>query len=305
MAFDITGLQAYTEEQPNELLTNLQAEGGLADVVSIQVGIKGSQNIHLVDSAVTFQDDDCSPTFVDTTTLTNRKLTVGKIAVNEKVCLKTLDGFYVQTLLKKGSAGEEEMPLEIEKAWLESKGNKIKRLIAIADFQGDTTSVDANLNKYDGLLKILNNSIGVVVGNTSGAFVVDKTNILTLIEDMYLVRPESIRDKDNVSLWMSYALYDMYIAALKAANLYHFSANDGDVKYYGTNVTIRPTVGLTGVTDMVLAEDSNIVVGLDGDADEEELKVIFDKLTDNFLFRAKFKRGVQVAFPDRIVHFKI
>ncbi len=305
MSFDTTGLQAYTEEQPNELLTKLQVEGGLASVVAMQTGIKGTQNLHILDSTVTFGDDDCNPVYTDSAILTNRKITVGKIAVNNKLCAKDLQSFYTQQMMKKGNSGDEEIPLAIETAWLELQANKIQNALAKSDFQGDTASLNVNLNKYDGLLKILDGAGGAVIdGNTAGVTAVTVANILDVLEAVYMARTDEMSEKTDLSLWIPKHFHDLYVSALKNANLFHYKADDNTSKLYGTDVTLRPTVGLSGVAEMVLASDENIIIGVDGDLDDEDIKVIFDPINDLTLYKAKFKRGVQVAFPDQIVRYK-
>lgn len=309
MAFDVTALSAYIEDQDFPLIAKMQATGGLADVVNIQSGIKGSSNLQFLSTDVIFGADSCTRTASGSTAFTQRTITVGAIAVSEDLCVKDLNGFWTQTLVKQGASGEEEMPGAIESVYMAKKMNAMQNALAKSDFQGDTGSGVNNLSYYDGLLKLVDADGTVIDGNTGGVTVatgVTVSNILAIIEAIWLARPDSIREKQNLSLWLPFAFYDLYISALKTANMFHYVGADGETKYYGTNLTLRPTVGLDGLNRMVLCADDNVTIGMDGTGDEDAMKVRLDPVSEkSIFFDATFKRGVQYAFGDEIVEFTL
>jgi len=305
MSLDVSALQAYIEEQEIPLVAKMQATGGLAEVVNKQLGVKGTVNLQFLDTTVTFGAHTCSRTPADSTTLTSRPLVSGGIKISENICAKDLHNTYLQTMLSQGVDGSLEIPFE--QLWLEKKTNRIQHALAKSDFQGDTTSGNANLNRYDGLLKIIDNSAGVIAGNTTGAVSITASNVLEVLDAMWEAVPENIADKDNLSLWMPYSVYRMYKLALKNANLFHYTGAEGESeKLYGTNVTIRKTTGLNGVTRMILSADDNITIGMDGSEDDKDFKVRLDPETEELVFfDVAFRRAVQVAFPDEIVEFTL
>ncbi len=83
MAFDVSALSAYIENQDFPLIAQMQATGGLAEKVNIQTGIKGSSNLQFLSTDVVFGSDSCTRVGADTTTLSNKTITVGAIAVSE------------------------------------------------------------------------------------------------------------------------------------------------------------------------------------------------------------------------------
>jgi len=101
----------------------------------------------------------------------------------------------------------------------------------------------------------------------------------------------------------------MYVIALKNANLFHYSGDGEQVNLYGTNVALRSTVGLPGAAGserMILTRNSNIVIGMDGDADEDAMSVRLDPVSEkSIFFDVTFKRGVQVRFIDEVVEFTL
>ena len=311
MAFSLGTLAAYIEDQDFPLIAQMQASGGLAEVADIQTGIKGSSHLQFLSTDVVFGSDACTRTASGTTALTQRTLTVGAIAVSENLCIKDLNGYWAQVLVKKGAAGEEEMPSEIEAVYMEKKMNAMQNQLTISDFQGDTTSATNNLSYYDGLLKIVDAG-AAVDGNTGGVTVattISTSNVLAILDDMWSAIPENIANADDLSLFVPISVYKKYVVALKNANLFHYSGDGEQERLYGTNVALRPTVGLPGAAGserMILTRNANVVVGMDGDADEDAMKVRLDPVTEkNIFFDVTFKRGIQVRFIDEVVEFTL
>ena len=311
MAFSLGTLAAYIEDQDFPLIAQMQATGGLAEVADIQTGIKGSSHLQFLSTDVVFGSDACTRTASGTTALTQRTLTVGAIAVSENLCIKDLNGYWAQVLVKKGAAGEEEMPSEIEAVYMEKKMNAMSNQLTISDFRGDTASAVNNLSYYDGLLKIVDAG-AAVDGNTGGVTVattISTANVLAILDAMWSAIPENISNAEDLSLFIPISVYKKYVVALKNANLFHYSADGEQERLYGTNVALRPTVGLPGAAGterMILTRNANVVIGMDGDADEDAMKVRLDPVTEkNIFFDVTFKRGVQVRFIDEVVEFTL
>lgn len=311
MAFDVSALSAYIENQDFPLIAQMQATGGLAEVADIQTGIKGSSNLQFLSTDVVFGADSCTRTGADTTTFSQRTITVGPIAVSEDLCIKDLNGYWAQVLVKKGAAGEEEMPAEIEAVYMEKKMNALSNALTVADFQGDTASGTNNLSYYDGLLKIVDAG-AAVDGNTGGVTVatgISSSNVLDILDGMWESIPDNISEAEDLSLWVPTSVYKKYVIALKNANLFHYSGDGEQVNLYGTNVALRSTVGLPGAAGserMILTRNSNIVIGMDGDADEDAMSVRLDPVSEkSIFFDVTFKRGVQVRFIDEVVEFTL
>ena len=312
MAFDLSALSAYIEDQDFPLIAQMQATGGLAEVADIQTGIKGSSNLQFLSTDVVFGSDSCTRTGADTTTFSQRTITVGPIAVSEDLCIKDLNGYWAQVLVKKGAAGEEEMPAEIEAVYMEKKMNALQNALTVADFQGDTASGTNNLSYYDGLLKIVDAAGTAVNGNTGAVTVatgISSSNVLDILDGMWESIPDNISEAEDLSLFVPTSVYKKYVVALKNANLFHYSGDGEQVNLYGTNVALRSTVGLPGAAGterMILTRNSNVVIGMDGDADEDAMSVRLDPVSEkSIFFDVTFKRGVQVRFPDEVVEFTL
>lgn len=311
MAFNTDGLTAYVAEDKFKLLMQLQAKSGLADKVRHQPGIKETARLHYITTTAPFQSDGCSYNASGTTTLTQKSISVGAIAIMEDLCVKTLNGFWAEVLVAKGSKGEEVIPGEIESAWMQKKLNVVANQLAKADFQGDTLSGNANLNKYDGLLKLIDADATVIQGNTGGLLVAPTvSNIIAVLQAMWAVIPEDLEidapdSGKQMYLWLPRTYYKLYIQALVNANLYNYTATDGDTKLFGTDVILVPTVGLAGTDRMILTYADNIIIGMDGDAEEDNMEVWYSKDDRVHKSLIAFKRGVQFEFGNYIVSFEL
>lgn len=305
MAFDVSALTNYVDETKFGLLTQLQSTAGLADFVRMVPGIKGSANVHFLNTSVTFAADGCNYTPADATALTERNLAVGAIAIMEDICLKVLNQTWLETQLRAGAAGEEAIPQMVATAWTSDKMNKLARQIAISDFQGDTTSVTNNLSYYDGFIKIADADADVVDGNTGAVTSVTAANIIEVLQAMYLARPEVLREKSDVVLTLSQEWYDLYVVALINANLYHYKGDDSVVKLFGTDISLKPTVGLNGTNRMFMFSSENVIIGLDAEGESDKLDVWYSK--DDRINKSliTFKRGVTIGFGNEIVEFTL
>ena len=63
--------------------------------------------------------------------------------------------------------------------------------------------------------------------------------------------------------------------------------------------------GLSGTNRMFLSRLSNLFVGTDLANEEEEYRFWYSQDNDEVRFRATMKYGVQIAFPDQLVQFKL
>lgn len=307
MAFNVAALTAYIEDQDFPLIASMQATGGLAEFCRIQTGIKGTSNLQFLTTDIIFGADGCSRVVAGTTTFSKRALTVGAISISEDLCVKTLNGFWTQTLVKQGASGEQEVPDVIESVWLDKKRNVFQNQITISDFQGDTASGTNNLSYYDGALKIIDAEGAVVTGNVNAVTSITVANVLDVMNGMWEVMPDDIGEMTDNAFWIPTRVYKLYVSALKNANLYHYPVQGEQEKFYGTDLTLRKTVGLPGASTnerMLILPDSNITIGMDGENDEDDISIRLNPATDkSIFFDMTFKRGVQISFPEHIVEF--
>ena len=306
MAFNVTGLTNYTNEQSTELVVKSLFGGKTAALLQaagqVQVGVKSAEALNILDSDVYFQADGCGYTASGNTTFSQRTITVGKIKVEETLCPKTLEAKWMQTQIAAGSP--EAVPFEEQIG--NEKSSKIAKLLEVAMWQGDTatSNTNPNTNKFDGFVKITGDATAVA-GNTSSATAITTSNIDDLVDDMYAATPADIADADDLVLFVGIDTFKKYTTALRNNNLFHYAADSEgmEIMIPATNVKMVGVGGLNGVDKMYLGRISNFFVGTDLANEEEEYKFWYSNDNDEVRFRATMKYGCQVAFPDQIVEF--
>lgn len=301
------GLTAYVNENDTQLLYQLAATSSIMPYATVRTGIKGTERLHFMSTNATFQTDSCAYNASGTTTFTEKNVTVGKIAIMEDICTKSLNGFWTEQILAAGSNGEEAIPSEIARAWMEKKLNLIKKQLNVADWQGDTGSGTANLNKYNGLLKEIFADGSVVDGNTSDASTATSSaNIIARINEMYAVIPDDIMDGapdgSGLVLFLGMDYFKYYVQAGRVLNYFNYVVDENNAAtFFGTNIKMVPQVGLTGTNKMVLTTEDNIVIATDLESDEDAMDVWYskdDRINHSLI---AFKRGITYKYSNYIV----
>ena len=310
MAFNVTGLTNYTNELSTELVVRSLFGSKTAAVLQaagqVQVGVKSAEALNILASDVFFQADGCGYSASGNTTFSQRVITVGKIKIEETLCPKTLEAKWLQTQMVPGSPTS----IPFEEQIGQEKASRIAKLIEVAMWQGDTvtSNTNPNTNRFDGFTKIIDAvSASTVSGNTSAATAITVANVEDLIDDMYNAAPADIADADDLVLFVGIDTFKKYTTALRASNLFHYAADSEgmEIMIPATNVKMIAVGGLNGTDRMFLGRLTNFFVGTDLANEEEELKFWYSEDNDEVRFRACFKYGVQIAFPDQLVRFKL
>ena len=170
MAFSLGTLTAYVQQNEKLLVSSSVLGAKTAQLISdqgnVMVGVKSSETINVMETDANFQSDGCGYTASGTTTITQRTVTVGKMKVTESICPKNLEAYYLQKALPAGSNYD---TVAFATQWTGRKSEKIASQLETAIWQGDTGSGNANLNKFDGLLKLITDAGASVVNANSVA----------------------------------------------------------------------------------------------------------------------------------------
>ena len=310
MSFDVSSLTDYVNEQSTDIISRIYFEKTSSDYFTLQSGVKKTDALHLLAVTAFPQDGSgCTPSASGGVAFTDRNLTVGQITYYSGFCMKDLIPKYTQILLRNGNAETEEMVFEQEVA--NSIISTIMEHNEVADWQGDTGSGNVYINRYDGLIKIIDAAGTAVDGNTTSETSITSGasgNIDTIINNICNARPAKVKSAPNQVLFVGQDNFDKYVDTLNAKNLFHVNATDWanyTVSIPGKNVTLVGVVGLDGTNRMFLGTQENFFLGFDLQNDEEEFDMWYEKKDDKVYYRVKFKRGVQVAYPDEIVEFTL
>lgn len=315
MALDVSAISAYIENSDFPLIGAIQVSPEMtAAGATLVTAVKGSTNLHFMSTDVIFQSGGgCARTAAGTTVRTDKTMVAGRIAIAEDLCLDDLAGKWDQTYMKEGLLnGIQTMPEEFAKVYWGEKMAKMQQAIEIADWQGDTASGAANYNKYDGWIKYIDAGTGVdlaVDGNTSNETSVTTSNIITIMDNMFLAIPTHLKFRTDLKCFMPWSWFQMYGVATKNANYFANSGGQENIaKILGTNVTLVPTYGLETLMPygrMFLTYHDNLVIGVDLKSDENFTSRIDPVTNKKLLVDAQFTRSTQVKFTGDVVEFTI
>ena len=105
-SFNLSGLATYTDEVGGELIRRAILEGETSKIIKVQAGVVGSQAINLLNSNLYVQEGTCGWDASGTTIYTQRDITTCQYKVNESLCPRDLNDYWVGQLLQPGSYNE-------------------------------------------------------------------------------------------------------------------------------------------------------------------------------------------------------
>jgi hypothetical protein len=308
MSLDVSGLSTWTDENKMPLIKKSVLEGRTTQLITVQPDIKSSASINIIDSTLSAQAGSCGWNASGTTALTQRDLSVCPIKINESICLDTLESYYTQKMMNPGSYNED---IPFEQIYAEEKAGKINAMIEDIAWKGNTSTGSGNLALCDGFIALFDSLSGSTpAGNTGPFTAITASNIVDIVDGMVEAVPSDIIDADDLHLFMSYEDYRTYSKALRDANLFHYTGAEDQGQEFsqmipGTNVRAIAVRGLNSTNRMFLSRAANLYFGTDLLNDAEDFKIFYSEDNDEVRFRAKFKMGVEVAFPEFVVDFNL
>lgn len=303
MAYDVSALSNYTDEQSETYLYQTVVEGPTLSLIpNMMTGVKSAEKLKILTTEGIWQaGGGCGFTASGDTSFSERTLTVGKMKVNLSWCEKDLETKYTQTKLKKGSTYES---LTFEKEFVAILQNKDKNKMEQVVWNGDTTSGDAYLSRFDGLRKIIGAAAGVLTTADSGVTAWSEANARSIVKGfatkLVASLPQLIGSDDLVLITGEaehLTLKQKYITD----DLYNINHNEGAMVVEGTNIKIISVPGLSGKKELYMLRLSNLHAGTDLENEEEKYEFWYSKDDDLIKYKKEWKFGVQIAFPSEII----
>lgn len=309
MAVDITGASECYKEN-TDLLIDQVLHPTSAVLFNMQTGIKSSDFLHVVQTTVTLGDCACSCTGDDTEhTFIDREIEVGCIKVEDTICSFDFNKIWI----------EKEIRIEAGRESLGSVGEILATTFAAAVaarnevliWQGDTTSGDANLNKTNGIIKIMTDDADVTKLDLTA-----QTDAQAILRLAVAAMPESAyeRGRDTaegplpVILVSSNFFRQLTLQqAEESANiccpsntielfrgLYSFM-------YLTTGVRVIAVPGMNGSGSIIVGSLHDLYLGTDLENGYEEVAGWWSEDCDSWRHRIKYRIGTQIAFPEDMV----
>jgi hypothetical protein len=314
MGFDVSALANYTKENEALLVTSSVLGAKTAALIksagNVMVGVKSSEKINIMETDAIFQaGGTCGFNASGSTTFTQRTVTPGKIKVNEALCPKDLEAKYLQKALPTGSMYDS---IPFEQEFADKKAKTIAAQLETALWQGDTASGNVNLNKFDGLVKLIGAASGVVAANAStfisGAPLssITAANVISIFDGVYRAIPADVVAADDMTIFCGQDLFRTYTIALKNSGSFNYQIDvkaDSEFVLPGTTIKVIAVAGLNGTNKVYAMRLSNLFLGTDLLNEEEKFEIFYAKEADQVRFVSEFKMGVNIAFPDEVAAF--
>jgi hypothetical protein len=315
MSLSLGTLSAYTKQLVEPLLTSAVFEAKTQQMIMdggiVIPNVKSAAAIPLMDTDAFFQTDACGFDASGTTTITQRTITVGKIKLEEVICPKDFEAYFTQEALKAGSNYEDFGNDQFAAAYLAKKNSRIAAQLETALWQSDATGSTANLNKFDGLQKLIAAGSPInanVSGYTGVATIttVTASNVIAATEGIYKAIPAAVMAKGDVKIFVGYDWYRLLILAYRALNMFSYNPQDVNAQSFilpGTNVEIVSVNGLNTTGDAYAMSLSNMALGVDLESDESNYRLWWSEDNNQVRFRAAFKIGINCAYTTEVVSF--
>jgi len=319
MAFLVTGLTAYTEQNEQQLVSASLFEARTQQLIlsegNVMTGVKSSQTVNRMDTDVFFQDDSsCGFLSSGTTEFSQRTLTVGKVKVQETLCPKDLESVYLQKALPAGGNYD---TIAFANEYTARKAGKIAEALETAIWTATGSGYGGTnglLNKFKGIRQHIADAGTSVNANVTGFYGTGApiTGIDTMEKAQKAVLavinalPAAVKGKADVRIFCGWDVYTLLIQKYVDLNLFHYNpgstnnAADSEFLVPGTSYKVVPVHGLNGTNDIYAMRMSNTdLVG-----EEESFEMWYSQDDRNVKFSANLKIGVQLAFPDEVVRFE-
>ena len=306
--YDVNGLAPYVDDQREDLIHRSVTEAQTLSYIAIQQGIKGTEDLKLLNDSIVYQTGDCSMSPSGDTIFTDRQISVETIGYLKRFCQKDLAGFWTQLALRPGAMAEDKtLPFEqvLINYLLELHAFELEKLI----WQGNKVSGSGNLAFMNGFNSFLTVANGCVDLNTTfGAVTIDATNAFDIFYEAFTNTPSNIAEGQDFICFTSRSNFNYLLKNLVDLNMFHYNPAQigtmNEIMLPGTNMRVVKLNGLNGTTKIYTGRASHFYFGTDLSSDFESYDLWYSFDDDVIYLRSKFRAGVQVPFLDQVGTFE-
>lgn len=219
-------------------------------------------------------------------------LTVTDLKVNLELCKREFASDWEAAQTGRGFINDV-VPSNFQDFLIGYAAAKVAETIELTIWQGDTAGTYSSFNGFEKALKAgLSGSADQTWGATLSA-----SNIIANLTALTAALPAALIGNPNAKIYMNRATAQFYRQAVTALGyMYQWqAAADFNMQFDGYDIYVCP--GLSTGT-IVIAEPTNLFVGVDANSDFAEVKVVDMSLTDasdNVRMAMRFRVGVQVG----------
>ena len=292
MAFNVSGLSAYVQENRDNILRKVILEGDTISKMAKQLGVKTKDRLHYFSLSPVIQDGQgCGFKASGTTNFTEKDIETAVMKVNDEWCNDDLLGKYAEYLVRFGADANAEN-LAFEQLIADELVKNINKEMEKRVWQGVKAT-----DFIDGLLTQAAADENTVKVTLSGASLYEK------VKQVIMAIPEEILD--DAVVFISPANFRKLVFELLEMDNSYITPSEieqGEFYFPGTSIAVHKTFGLTGVDNKIYASTwGNMVYATDMMNDKEELRFWFSDDADLHRVKIKWNAGVATYFSDYVV----
>ena len=297
-SYDLSGLNAWSNERADEMLLKSVLGATTPRYARIYPNMKGtSMKVGVMANTPVWQDGlSCGLTPSATTEITQVEVVGCYKTSRANNCGNELRQYFLSQALT-NSLFQENIPFE--ELFIQDLTTRSADFMEVQLWQGSSCFGG------NGIIEQVSSS-----GVSGGTYVsLTTSNAITQLNNLVLNIPSSIQRRSDLAIFMSFADYRAFIAALadsSSMNLFTLGDESGlstetTIFLPGSNIAVVPTQGLDGQSKIILAPTQNILIGVAAD-DGMEVRVQYDPFEDNVASLTKVGFGVGLHEPDKFVY---
>ena len=305
MSFDLSGLQAYTDQLSTDLVSEALLKSYSVQMLTVLPGkTAGTTAINLLNSNPYIIDQTCGfgaaqvgpgGATGNSTVFDQIDLVVQAKMLKEQLCPSDLYNVWISSQLSP-STYLESVPFEEKIA--KNKVDNIAAYIENTIWQGDGGTLDGLLSQAT----VANGCIGGTGAGITLPLAVGTafTSIWSIINKL----SNALKQENDLVMYMSYTNYQIAVQSLLAQgnslltqypNIMNATGDSPSTFVWpGTNVTLYAACGINSNTHIILGPKKYIFFGTGLLDDQDNFKFYYDPSQDVVNFRSSFKLGTAV-----------
>jgi hypothetical protein len=286
---------------PQEFYSRSYIDEQIVDNFRVLPGIKAATKLANVTFGQVTKASTCGFT-APTEELDAIDVDVTPTSIMAQICQFDVEQSFLALQMAKGSNGDFTVQSFMNYYWSEL-ANKAREERALRRWQGDTTSLDANLSLVDGHLKKLA-ADSTVIDIDSGVITITASNVIAEMTKVYNALPARVRVKVADLRWF---VSPDFAAAYRLATASQNTVNNVTAQLGLTflGIKIVEDAGLPAARQVLTVKD-NLIYAFDGEKDGEQLKAVnlSDTVAEPYIrTRANQKEGYQHVNGNEIVYY--
>ena len=298
-AYVVSSITGFTDQSSQEIVAKALIGATTPSNLTVKLGIRGVQQVQLLNSTPAFQTGACGWNASGSTTFTQVSLASQHEKIQEELCFQALWDTYQSLLLP---AGQNPETVPFLDQIIELKVKQIQQRIETKLWTSTTAGGDA-FNGFNALIVTGATSVANSTGTTfsSSASYGSAGNPITEVDKLISALSDDALAFDDLVVFMSYSNFRLYNQALVKANFFQNYigttnvTNNMSAVHPSTNVKVLPTLGLAGSGKVVIMPASYGFVGFDLTSDHERMDAFWSRDFDVLKIRANYSYSAAIA----------